>query len=280
MLYIIIIGISIVAISLNVINIMNIMNIMDIMNTINDIDEINQQNNDYNKIKNDHHINDGKTHRNYPQRNKLKNQQSMICDIFESRKAYDSWSTCVLNKQTYHYWGHPISIRYDNYMYKWKFANDMFNTDIASLGNFIDISYQDLSNICGCIVVVNKNIIFEFEKDIGETNIQNSSYAGGSVQTMYYSQRGTIGATQLEDAKLREWFHPTELTNDKIIQIYPYISNSDYQFTTQMKKTISDPCWGCFWNDGRIWMLKGLGNKARCKNKGMKKNRFHHELYE
>src|SRR5579872_2986291 len=158
--------------------------------------------------KEDHHINNGKTHRHYPQRDKFKNQQSITCDIYKSRNAYDSWSTSVLNKQAFKYMGCADPVRYEGYNCIWKFMNDVFNTNITPSDKFTDISYQDLADMSGCIVVVNKNNHFSFMKDIGETNKENPSYAGGSVQSVYYSQRGMIGAIPLEDAKLRKWYYP------------------------------------------------------------------------
>jgi len=43
------------------------------------------------------------------------------------------------------------------------------------------------------------------------------------------------------------------------------------QWKKQMKKEFASPCECCFYHSGRMWMLKGNGNKSRCKTKGMRK---------
>jgi hypothetical protein len=41
----------------------------------------------------------------------------------------------------------------------------------------------------------------------------------------------------------------------------------------QLHKYYAEPCFHCLQNNGKIWMLRGNGNKAMCKNKGMKRIR-------
>jgi len=47
--------------------------------------------------------------------------------------------------------------------------------------------------------------------------------------------------------------------------------NNKYVTQKQLKKNYCEPCECCFHRNGRIWMLRGNGDKALCKNKGMKK---------
>lgn len=108
-------------------------------------------------------------------------------------------------------------------------------------------------------------------------------YSGGSAQSITYKQRGGSSCYPHENAELRKWYYPNEITDNRVIQIYPQLNEENYQFKTQMKKlnlrSSAGPCLCCFRNHGRIWMMKGTGIKEKCKNKGMKKRRFNYYYY-
>lgn len=216
-------------------------------------------------------MNDGKTHRNYPIRNKLKFSNSYEINVFISRKEYDKWITATTDTNLP--WSEPIRESYSHYVDLCKFADEVLNVKIDE----IDISYQELSDKVGCIVIKNDNLHCDFEKDVGYTDHQPSGYGGGSAQSVLFKQHGGNAIFPNENPNLRTWYHPKELTNNQIIQIYPPLDKKNYQFRTQMKKlsyrSREGPCMACFRNHGRIWMIKGTGNKAKCKTKGMYQKR-------
>jgi hypothetical protein len=58
---------------------------------------------------------------------------------------------------------------------------------------------------------------------------------------------------------------------DHYKQVVP-VSNK-YVLNKQLHKYYAEPCFHCLQNNGKIWMLRGNGDKAMCKNKGMKRIR-------
>lgn len=63
--------------------------------------------------------------------------------------------------------------------------------------------------------------------------------------------------------------------NVEINDLYPRIelpfSKHEYPIDREFHVKYESPCKACFRHGGRIWQLKGLGNKSTKKNKGMRK---------
>jgi hypothetical protein len=284
---------------------------------------------DYDNKKYDHHQNDGKTHRDYPERNKEKKKKGdkFFIEVFMSKVQYDKDNISKGSEKNDSWDKHkdPTYISPTSYSYYklWRFANEIFGTNLdrPDTPKFPgkDLSYQELADELQCVVIVNKNLRCQFDKDTGETDASPPrGFGGGSAQATLYYQRGyskNIG-DDIEDPKLRTWYHPTlfdsndipitiSATSEKqkipitvgektkkrfpissikepdprVVQIYPPLEKENFQFKTQMNKAkprtaIAGPCMCCYRNDGRIWMMKGTGEKAYCKNKGMHKHKF------
>lgn len=100
---------------------------------------------------------------------------------------------------------------------------------------------------------------FDFERARGYTDKGHAGSFGSVVHYVYHGNGKNLhrGAT------------PNVLPAKEplIIRLPP----SDYRTRNQMRISPPSPCKACFWREGRIWMLRGTGNKAKNKTKGMKK---------
>lgn len=106
------------------------------------------------------------------------------------------------------------------------------------------------------------------------THKRNPGYSGGSYGT---TKKGrdyvTVdGVRQNSDFRI-------ELQRNCII--LPFDEN-EYPINREPHILHDSPCKGCFRSNGRIWQLKGLGDKSINKNKGMKKEQqknfeFYHD---
>jgi hypothetical protein len=238
-------------------------------------------------LKEDHHQNSGKTEREYPERNKLigKETDEYRIEIFASKSDYDLNDNVARKERKLKFIG-SVNVDYHSYHKLWKFANEVFGvkSDNSNELDDADLSYQELADAIQCTVVVNTNLDCEFTRSIGETENTPKGFGGGSAQCALYYQRGMLNNDRIEDPKLRAWYHPNlagsaEKMDQRIVQVYPPLDKDNFQFKTQMKKSgprtyNAGPCLTCFRHEGRIWMMKGTGEKAYCKNKGMQKRRF------
>ena len=96
------------------------------------------------------------------------------------------------------------------------------------------------------------------------TDKQPWSYGGGRVWSKYKKGRDYVtvdGQRQNADFKINE---------QKNCIILPFCKN-EYPIDREPHTNYSSQCMCCFWKDGRIWQLKGLGEKSLNKNKGMKR---------
>lgn len=113
-----------------------------------------------------------------------------------------------------------------------------------------------------------------------------SSYGGGKANGTFLQQKydqETIyrDGHQVErftsrDNSGRQQYHHRNAVNKRedlkeaIIFIKP-LPVEHHQWHKQMKVYKASPCMGCFHSSGRMWMMKGNGDKSKWKTKGMKK---------
>ena len=74
---------------------------------------------------------------------------------------------------------------------------------------------------------------------------------------------------------LRTLIEDCQVNKTKLKQhIRSQFGKTEYPIDREPHINYSTPCPCCFRKYGRIWQLKGLGNKSVNKNKGMKRNRI------
>jgi hypothetical protein len=242
------------------------------------------------------------TFRNYPQRDKQLKVKTFSIKMFKNQEDFDRIYNVLFNKGTeskkigYFIWFDNVNNNplFKNINYIKNFANNVYEEKIEGFqldhltetlelpkySNGTDMTYQEFANFLNCKVVVNENLRSEFDITMGHTNDQKYCGSGfGRVDIKNYSQRGFSNQQQKEDPKNLTYFVPAKNNgnvkmNEYIVMIFPPISKSNYQYSTQMKIAypMNDVCESCWYNNGRIWMLKGMGFKSLKKNKGMKKN--------
>ena len=110
-----------------------------------------------------------------------------------------------------------------------------------------------------------RNIIGDSENTT-ITNKRPCGYGGGGVWGDYKKGRDFVtvnGQRQNADFKLED---------QRNCIILPFCKN-EYPINREPHVNYSSQCPCCFWNSGRIWQLKGLGDKSLNKNKGMKREK-------
>lgn len=159
------------------------------------------------------------------------------------------------------------------------FVSDYLNEPIIN-DHYGDSTYQEVADYLGCRIIVNNLLQYYHTKSIGVSSNSPSSYGGGRTNSYLYERPTYAIKNSYEKENKRKQFckdvYPITVTSEKIIEIHPnQLEEHDYQLTTQMKKRGTfDACPCCWQREGRMWMLKGTGNKSRSKNKGMRKRRF------
>jgi hypothetical protein len=211
-----------------------------------------------------------KTSRKYPKREALKTENEFIFKIYSASINYENDY-----KVGYHSPNESTSISNINSLKS--FANKIFNKQTDQN----ELNYQELADLINSHVVVNLNLNESFDKPVGRgNNVPNNPMGGsGSPQYRIYTQPGTRKNGTINKRNIYNYYpkiiedHPT---NNNVIVIFPPVNKNNYQYKMQMKKCtpFSNPCKCCFQSEGRMFLLKGLGNKSFCKNKGMKKRRF------
>lgn len=159
------------------------------------------------------------------------------------------------------------------------FVTDYLNQSIIN-DHYGDLTYQEVADHLGCRIIINTLLQYYHTKSIGVSSNSPSNYGGGRTESYLYERPTYAIKNSYETENKRKQFckdlYPTTVTSETIIEIHPnQLEADDYQLTTQMKKRGTfDACPCCWQRDGRMWMLKGTGNKSRSKNKGMRKRRF------
>lgn len=223
------------------------------------------------------------TIRNYPERNNALNKKmkKYRIAVFISQSAYDQNLYYCYNKHNRVTVCDEPPKYINNIGYLWKFCNEFYGTKLDTTDK--DISYQEMADLLKCKIIVNENLNVEFYKNVGYT-AQNSprGYGGGSVQITTYKQRGNYNnGFEKENANNTRIYYPFNKERDDVIVIFPPPCSKNYQFTTQMKKdkpSLKKVCECCWRKDGRIWMLRGHGNKSYAKTKGLRKERYNEKV--
>lgn len=118
---------------------------------------------------------------------------------------------------------------------------------------------DDLAKQTGRQVKVESDTSIEFERARGYTD---KGHAGSFGSVVHYTYRSSGKNPQ-------RVIYPDVLPAKEPIIIR--LPASDYRIRNQMRISPPSPCKSCFWREGRIWMLRGTGTKAKKKTKGMKK---------
>jgi hypothetical protein len=98
----------------------------------------------------------------------------------------------------------------------------------------------------------------------GITNKTPSGYGGGNN---YHYKQGRNFVTVNDQRKTKY-----DLVSERNYILLPFESN-EYPINRETHTNYSSHCGGCFRSHGRIWQLKGQGDKAKNKTKGMKRER-------
>lgn len=99
-------------------------------------------------------------------------------------------------------------------------------------------------------------------KPLSITNHKSHFYGGGIPSKTIVGKK----YISIDDRRVQD----VDLEGNYII--IPF-DKDEYPIKAETHTFIDKPCPCCFYNDGRIWMLKGTGMKSKKKNKGMKKTR-------
>lgn len=111
-------------------------------------------------------------------------------------------------------------------------------------------------------------------KSMAVTN-KSFNHGGGHYSTY---KKGKDYVT-VNDNKQNATFN---LIQERNYILLPFGEN-EYPINREAHTLYNTPCKGCFQRHGRIWELKGLGDKSKHKNKGMKREKqrdfkYYHDL--
>lgn len=242
---------------------------------------------------------DHNTKRQYPQRDKNAKTNTYSVKMYANQSQFDRYYSIYFNKNN-RLISRNIYIPYDQFhtllgdiKYLKNFVHDVCNDKITGFQtnhldktfnlkeyeNGNDMTYQELADFLNCKVVVNGNLKCDFSVPVGHTDDAKYCDSGfGRIDMKDYSQRGYSHSVQKEDPNNLSYYLPKNVDpsygiNEYILMITPPIRKKNYQYSTQMKPIFSrnDICGCCWLNNGRMWMLKGMGYKSIKKNKGMKR---------
>ena len=193
---------------------------------------------------------DGNTWRNYPARN----------------ASLRSRSRAYLVDSGFNPMEKPHDYMPSQFMFGWKNGSrEKISLEKEELWRILE-DPQTFADETGHMIIVDQSLSVDWYKDKGVTNRQPWGYGGGDVQSDEYRQVGKSEKITV--------YEPTDIAQrpaKEPITIFAPIDKDDYRMYQPMRKRANSPCACCFAIEGRIWMTKGLGKKAKCKNKGMRR---------
>lgn len=123
---------------------------------------------------------------------------------------------------------------------------------------------QHVANTTGHQVELKSDTFVHFDRVRGYTDKGHAGSFGSVVHHSYHigRKKENLGALMVQ---------PDVLPAQETIKIQVPLDATDFRAYNQMRVSPPDPCKGCFWREGRMWMLRGTGHKSKQKAKGMKR---------